>query len=140
MVPGSATVARRFGVEVAELRPGETTTVAGIRVSSWQVSHPSGAPPLALRLCAGGWTIGYTGDTGWTGDLPAVAAGADLLIAEAYYADKAVPHHLRLADLAAHRGELTSRRVVLTHLSADMLTRAGEHGFETAHDGLVIEL
>jgi ribonuclease BN (tRNA processing enzyme) len=139
MFPGSATVARRFGVDVVELSPGETTDVAGTRVMSWEVSHPSGAPPLALRLTAGGRTIGYTGDTGWTGDLPAVAAGADLLIAEAYYVDKAIPHHLRLADLAAHRGELTSR-VVLTHLSADMLARAGQHDFETAHDGLVIQL
>jgi len=140
LFPGSASVTRRFGVEVVELSPGETTGVAGIRVTAWQVSHPSGAPPLALRLAVGGAAIGYTGDTSWTADLPAVAAGADLLIAEAYYADKAVPHHLRHADLVRHRGELTSRRVVLTHLSADMLARAGEHGFETAHDGLVIEL
>ncbi len=140
MFPGSATVARRFGVDVVELSPGETTDVAGTRVTSWEVNHPSGAPPLALRLTAGGRAIGYTGDTGWTGDLLAVAAGADLLIAEAYYFDKAVPHHLRLADLAAHRSELASRRVVLTHLSADMLARAGQHGFETAHDGLVIHL
>ena len=37
----------------------------------------------------------------------AVASGADLLIAEAYYFDKPVPYHLRHADIAAHRGELT---------------------------------
>ncbi|HEY1324164.1 MAG TPA: MBL fold metallo-hydrolase [Streptosporangiaceae bacterium] len=140
MFPGSATVARRFGVDVVELTPGTATAVAGIQVTSWEVSHPSGAPPLALRLRLGGKTVAYTGDTGWTGDLVAVAAGADLLIAEAYYFDQPVPHHLRHTDLSGHRAELASRRVVLTHLSADMLAHRGELGFEAAHDGLVIQL
>jgi ribonuclease BN (tRNA processing enzyme) len=68
----------------------------------------------------------------------AVAADADLLIAEAYYFDKPVRYHLRHADLAAHRGELTSRRIVLTHLSADMLARDDHGDFDTAYDGLVV--
>jgi ribonuclease BN (tRNA processing enzyme) len=148
MFPGSASTARRFELDVVELIPGATVTVAGVEVSGWEVDHPSGAPSLALRLGVGGRVIAYTGDTAWTDDLLAVAAGADLLIAEAYHASKAVPYHLRYADLAAHRHELTSRRVVLTHPSADMLARSGaDHdgrragpAFETAHDGLVIRL
>ena len=148
MFPGSAAVQRRFDLDVVELVPGATATVAGVEVSSWEVDHPSGAPPLALRLGIAGRVIAYTGDTAWTDDLLAAAAGADLLIAEAYYASKSVPYHLRYADLAAHRHELTSRRVVLTHLSADMLARSAADpggrrdgpGFETADDGLVIRL
>jgi ribonuclease BN (tRNA processing enzyme) len=140
--PGSSGVSRRFAVEVVELTPGETTTVGGLGVASWEVNHPSGAPPLALRLSLGGAVIAYTGDTAWTDDLVAAAEGADLLIAEAYYYDKAIPYHLRYADLAAHRQHLTSRQIVLTHMSADMLARAraGQLDGETAHDGLVIEL
>jgi ribonuclease BN (tRNA processing enzyme) len=140
MFPGSASADRRFRLDVVELPPGATTTVTGIEVTSWQVSHPSGAPPLALRLGIGGKTIAYTGDTAWTDGLVTAAAGADLLIAEAYYFDKAIPHHLRYADLAGHRSELTSRRIVLTHLSADMLARRDELGFAIAHDGLTIQL
>jgi ribonuclease BN (tRNA processing enzyme) len=140
LFPGSGGARRRFGVDVVELVPGRTTTVAGIEVTSWEVNHPSGAPPLALRLRTGGRTIAYTGDTAWTGDLVTAAAGADLLIAEAYFFDKAIPFHLRQADLAAHLSELTSRRIVLTHLSGDMLARHGQPGFETAHDGLTIDL
>ena len=70
----------------------------------------------------------------------AVAADADLLITEAYYASKPVPYHLRHADLVSHRGDLTSRRIVLTHLSAEMLARHDQLGFEIAHDGLAIQL
>jgi ribonuclease BN (tRNA processing enzyme) len=140
MFPGSAGVERRFRLGVVELTPGSTARVAGAEVTCWAVDHPSGAPALALRLGLGGRTIAYTGDTAWTDNLVTAAAGADLLIAEAYYADKAIPYHLRFADLAAHRTELTSRRIVLTHMSADMLARDGQPGFEAARDGLTIRL
>lgn len=140
--PGSSGVRRRFGVDVVELTPGETATVNGVAVSSWEVDHPSGAPPLALRLGVGVTEIAYTGDTSWTDQLVAAADGADLLIAEAYYYDKAVPYHLRYADLVAHRASLNSGRIVLTHMSSDMLARAAEGrlAFETAHDGLTLQL
>jgi ribonuclease BN (tRNA processing enzyme) len=140
MFPGSTEVRRRFDVEMVELAPGASTTVAGIKVTSWEVHHPSGAPPLALRLSIGGKIVAYTGDTAWTDDLVTVAAGADLLIAEAYYFDKTIPYHLRHADLADHRCELTSRRIVLTHLSADMLARSDQLDFDTAHDGLTLQV
>ncbi|HEV2243644.1 MAG TPA: hypothetical protein VGR98_21550, partial [Streptosporangiaceae bacterium] len=67
-------------------------------------------------------------------------AGADLLIAEAYYRDKNVPYHLRHADLAAHRGRLASRRTVLTHMSDDMLHHLDQARVETAEDGLILYL
>jgi ribonuclease BN (tRNA processing enzyme) len=138
LFPGSSTASRRFTVEVTELAPGGTATVAGVRVSGWQVDHPSGAPPLALRLGLGGRVIGYTGDTAWTDALLEVADRTDLFIAEAYRMDQRVPYHLRHADLAAHRGQLGSGRVVLTHMGADVLARQDELAFEAARDGLVL--
>ncbi len=140
--PGSSTTPRRFGVHVTELAPGSTSAVDGIEVTSWEVDHPSGAPPLAMRLGIGDTVIAYTGDTAWTDNLAAAADGADLLIAEAYYYDKPVPYHLRYTDLTTHRASLTSRQIVLTHMSADMLSRAaeGQLAFETARDGLTVQL
>ena len=140
MFPGSPGVDRRFTLDVVELIPGATSTVAGIAVTSWEVNHPSGAPALALRLDVGGKIIAYTGDTAWTDDLVTASADADLLIAEAYYFDKTVPYHLRHADLAGHRRDLTCRRIVLTHMSAEMLARRDHLDFEVAHDELVIQL
>jgi ribonuclease BN (tRNA processing enzyme) len=140
LFPGSADAQRRFSLEVLELPPGSTTTVAGIAVTSWEVRHPSGSPPLALRLDFGGTTIAYTGDTAWTDDLIAVADGADLLIAEAYYLDKSIPYHLRYADLADHDGDFTCGRIVLTHLSAELLARSDQLAYDVACDGLIIEL
>ena len=139
LFPGSAVVRRRFAVQVTELAPGSTVRAAGVEAAAWAAEHPSGAPALCLRLRLAGKVIGYTGDTAWTGSIAQVAAGADLLIAEAYYRDKPVPYHLRLADLRARQAELASRRIILTHLSADMLA-AEDHGYQTASDGLILRL
>ncbi len=140
MFPGSAAVSRRFAVETVELPPGASITAAGVQAAAFRADHPSGGPALALRLAIGGKVIAYTGDTAWTDALIEVAAGADLLIAEAYYRDKNIPYHLSNADLAAHQDQLTSRRTVLTHMSSDMLEHLGEACFETAHDGLVLHI
>ena len=140
LFPGSSRVRRRFAVEVTELDPPGAATVAGVRAQAFPASHPSGAPALILRLTLGGRIIAYTGDTAWTPAIATAAAGADLLIAEAYYWDKAVPHHLRHADLAGHRAGLTARRTVLTHMSADMLGHRDEACQQTAHDGLVLRV
>jgi ribonuclease BN (tRNA processing enzyme) len=138
LFPGSSQVRRPFGITVTELPPGGTQTMAGVTAKAWEAAHPSGAPALILRLAVGGTTIAYTGDTAWTPAIQAAARDADLLIAEAYYWDKPVPHHLRYADLTEH--EVTARRVILTHLSADMLGTQDTARYETARDGLTITI
>jgi ribonuclease BN (tRNA processing enzyme) len=138
LFPGSSQVRRRFDVTVTELSLGQPSTVAGVTAHAWKASHPSGAPALILRLTTGGTVIAYTGDTAWTPAITAASHNADLLIAEAYYWDKPVPHHLRHADLAEHEHEITARRVILTHMSADML--AHDTPYEKARDGIAITL
>ncbi len=140
MFPGSAAVQRWFPVRVVELEPGSAASAAGVQATAWEAAHPSGAPALALRLVMNGKIVAYTGDTAWTDALTEVAAGADLLIAEAYYRNKAVPYHLRLADSENHRAELASRRIVLTHMSADMLAGAGPLSYECASDGMTLRV
>ncbi len=140
LFPGSSATPRRFGVETVELKPGCATAVAGLVVTAWECDHPSGAAALCLRVQLAGKTLAYTGDTAWTDALAEVAEDADLLIAEAYYRDKAVPYHLRVADLAAHRDQLTARRIVITHMSADVLDHQDDVPFEPAYDGLVVRL
>jgi ribonuclease BN (tRNA processing enzyme) len=138
--PGSSRVRRDFEVAVTELQQGRSQEVAGMTIEAFPASHPSGAPALILRLDLAGTIIAYTGDTAWTPAIAQAADGADLLIAEAYYWDKKVPHHLNHADLAEHERDLTARRVVLTHMSADMLARVAQARHEPAHDGLTMSL
>ena len=135
LFPGSSATPRRFSTEIVEIGPGSATMVSAVTVNAWQADHPSGAPALLLRLSVAGKTVAYTGDTAWTGALVDAAAGADLLIAEAYYRDKDIPYHLSQADLQAHRDQLTATRVIVTHMSADMVDHPQEIVFEPAYDG-----
>jgi ribonuclease BN (tRNA processing enzyme) len=100
-----------------------------------------GPPGTAQRLATAMECLfpgsAYTGDTAWVPAIASAAAGADLLIAEAYYWDKAVPHHLRYADLAAHESEIRARRTICTHMSADMLAHQDD---TCAYDGLVVRV
>jgi hypothetical protein len=45
-----------------------------------------------------------------------------------------------VASLERHAGRLAARRVILTHLSAELLACADELGWETASDGMTLEL
>lgn len=140
LFPGSAAARRQFEVAVTELAPGATVRAGAAEATAWAAEHPSGAPALCLRLAVAGKVIGYTGDTAWCSSVVQVAAGADLLIAEAYHQHKPVPHHLSLGDLQQHRNELACRRIILTHLSADMLSAQNQHQYETADDGLTLRI
>lgn len=140
LYPGSTAVRRRFEIEVMELEPGRGANVAGLGVTCWEVDHPSGAPPLALRIESGHGRLAYTGDTAWTDVLTDAADDVDLLIAEAYVYDKPVPYHLRYIDLAERADRLRADRVLLTHMSEEMLARVSQVEFECARDGLVVDV
>jgi ribonuclease BN (tRNA processing enzyme) len=140
LFPGSAGVSRRFDVEVSELAPGGSARAGELRVRGWEVVHASGAPPLALRVEDGRTSFAYSGDTEWTPALLAAADGASLFAAEAYTFDRPVRYHLDYQTLAAHAPQIGAARIVLTHLSPDMLGRQADAEFPVAADGLALEL
>ena len=140
LFPGSSSVQRRFEVQVTELQPRLERRLGPTRVTAYEVDHASGAPALALRLVCGRRTLAYSGDTAWTPALLEAAAGADLLVCEAYTFDRPIRYHLDYATLAAHRSELTCRRLVLQHLGPSALAHLAELDAEVAEDGLVIQL
>ena len=122
-------------------RLGDAAMLGGVTVTPYPVVHgESGGPFLAYRIEAEGRTICYSADTEWTDTLIPAAREADLFIAEAYYYDKIVKNHLSLKTLEAHLTEINARRLILTHMSDDMLGRLGSLSYNTASDGLVVEL
>ncbi len=140
LFPGSSSTARRFALEFVELEERAERAVGPVRVSAFGVEHASGAPSYALRLACDGRVIAYSGDTEWTDALIDAAAGADLFICEAYFYDKQVRYHLDYATLMRHRDVLTCRRLVVSHMSADVLQQVDRLACEAAHDGLTIVL
>lgn len=140
LFPGSSRVQRRFDTRFVELADRVTLEIASVSVTPFGVVHASGAPPFALRIGADGKTVTYSGDTEWTDSLIDAACGADLFIAEAYFFDRAVKYHLDLVTLLKHHPELDCRRLIVTHMSEDMLRRRAGLEVETAEDGKVVVL
>ena len=140
--PGSSKIKRKFNVDVIELVPQESTTVsAGARVTSYIVNHPSGTPSLALRINCDGTVLAYTGDTEWVDALIEVGREADLFIAECYTFDRKIRFHLDYTTLSEKLPLIGAKRVVLTHMSPDMIARAATiDDCEVACDGLEVTL
>ena len=137
----SSNTKQRFDLSVVALTPEESRSFGAVKVTPYPVVHgESGGPFLAYRIEAEGRVIAYSADTEWTETLIPAAREADLFIAEAYYYDKIVKNHLSLTTLEAHLAEISARRLILTHMSDDMLGRLGSLPYSTASDGLVVEL
>lgn len=68
------------------------------------------------------------------------ARGADLFVCEAYFFAKKIKYHLDYQTLRENRHRLDCPRVVLTHMSTDMLRRRSEADVECAEDGKIVVL
>jgi ribonuclease BN (tRNA processing enzyme) len=137
----SSRTKQRFDLSVVALKPAQARTFGAVTVTPFPVVHgESGGPFLAYRVEAEGRIIAYSADTEWTETLIPAARHADLFIAEAYYYDKVVKNHLSLTTLEAHLPEINAKRLVLTHMSDDMLGRRDTLAYTAADDGMVVEL
>ena len=133
--PGSSGIRQKFDLDIVEFAD-QPATLGAPAVMPHLVRHPCGAPPLALRVEVDGKSLCYTGDTEWVDAIVEAAKGVDLFVCEGYFDDKPVRFHLNWQTVKRHLPEIGARRVVITHMSPEMLSRVGSLGIEAAEDGL----
>jgi ribonuclease BN (tRNA processing enzyme) len=139
--PGTRTLEVPFPLTLRELEIGQRSEVGGVKVTPFHVAHDDRAGPcLGFRFEAEGKIIGFSGDTEWTDSLINIGHEADLFICEAYMRDKQIKTHMVLSALERRLGQIRPKRLILTHMSTDMLARRAELPFETAEDGMIVEL
>jgi ribonuclease BN (tRNA processing enzyme) len=138
---GSSTVKRAFEVELIEFDPIAPMAINGLHVTPASVRHgqPEGAF-LAYRIECDGRILAYSSDTEWTDALVPIGRDADLFIAECYTYDRKLPLHLDYLTLAANMTRIAPKRILLTHMSEEMLAVAERVPEEKAEDGKVIHL
>ena len=135
----SSKTKQRFDLDVVELAPEQSRTFGTVTVMPYPVVHgESGGPFLAYRVETEDRTLAYSADTEWTETLIPLAHGADLFIVEAYMYEKVVKNHLSLKTLEQHLPDIGAKRLVLTHMSGDMLSRLSEVPHLAAEDGMVL--
>lgn len=128
--PGSSAHRLRFPLHFVHLSPRTPTEVGPLTVTAYPVVHSSGAPAYALRVACDGKVLAHSGDTEWTDALIDVARDADLFFCEASFYERQVKNHLAYQTVAAHRHELRCRRLVLTHMTSELLKRSQEMEME----------
>jgi ribonuclease BN (tRNA processing enzyme) len=141
MFEHSSRTQQKFDLSIVTLKPEQPQGFGDVSVTPYSVVHgESGGPFLGYRIEAEGRVIAYSADTEWTETLIPAGRDADLFIAEAYYYDKIVKNHLSLKTLETNLPEINPKRLVLTHMSDDMLGRLDTLGHTAAHDGMIVEL
>jgi len=140
LFPGSRVMTPTFPLTYSEMTLGVANRVLDLVVTPQPARHVAETNPTAVRIEVGDRVVAYTGDTEWTGDVAKVAFGADLLIAECYFYAKPIRWHLTYPAIAEHVRHGGAKRVILTHMSGEMLAHRGDVPEECAEDGMVVEV
>jgi ribonuclease BN (tRNA processing enzyme) len=140
LYPGAEAAELPFPVTFLAYAERQPTALPSAVVTPFEVVHRSGAPSYGLRIEYGGRVIAYSGDTEWTDSLLDLARGADLFVCECNFFDQRVQGHLDYHTLQERREQFDCGRMVLTHMSQEMLDRVRDLGLDAAYDGLLIEL
>ena len=112
---GEETFRRTFRFH--EITPGDSFRIGPFRVSTRSLPHY--VPNAGIRLEADGLALAYTGDTGPSPEVAALADDADLFIAEA--TNRGDPsrfdprYHLTAGEAGEYAESARARRLLLTH-------------------------
>jgi metallo-beta-lactamase superfamily protein len=139
LFPGSSRAHWRFPVETTELATtGTATPMGAASVRGWEVEHACGAPPLALRVELSGVSFAYSGTPSGPQRWPKRPGER---ICSPW---RPTPSTGRSATTSTTRRcaptELHAERIVLTHMSAAMLSRLTDADLPAAYDSMVIDL
>jgi ribonuclease BN (tRNA processing enzyme) len=113
-VTGDKELAKRFTFETLE--PGRMT-IGPFDVQLAHMNHT--VETFGFRFTQGGRTITYTGDTGLSEAVPALAEGADVFLSEAAFLegpDLPPDMHLTAREAAVYANRADVGSLVLTHL------------------------
>jgi ribonuclease BN (tRNA processing enzyme) len=143
LFPGSSRVQRRYELKFIEFAREVPLDVGSVRVTPFEVRHPSGAPPYALRFEADGKVLSFTGDSEWVDSLVQAGQGADLYVMECYQFEGEPRFHLSWKTIEAQLDRIGAKRILLTHMAEPMLARRSEVNdprVVLAEDGLVVDV
>ena len=139
--PGTSSLQLSFPLTLREVEIGKRNEIGHVRVTPFRVVHDDRAGPcLGYRCEAEGKIVAYSGDTQWTDTHHRYRTQRRPLHLRGLYAGQAdhEPHGAELAGKASR--QIKPKRLILTHMSNDMLARRAEVPFESAEDGMIVKI
>ena len=129
-----------FDLNFEDALPSVVIETKDIRITPFPVPHQASPPSLGCEIIAAGRKIVYSGDSGWTDELPAHTQNSDLFLCECTFFESRSDTHLDYPRIMENRDRLGAKRILLTHLGQEVLIHRNKVDLEMACDGLVIEL
>ncbi|HXJ63867.1 MAG TPA: MBL fold metallo-hydrolase [Actinomycetota bacterium] len=137
--------------DLHEVEAGSEFEVGPFRISTKLLPH--WVPDSGMRIAADGAVLTYTGDTGPSEEIEAIARDADLLIVEASWQDADLesgkqPFHLTARQAAEHAKRAEARRTMLSHFwpgsdrdrSREQAAEAYDGELLLAQEGMTVEV
>lgn len=143
LFPGSTEKEDHFELRFVEQSAGVPIAIDGLTSTAIEVCHPSGAPSHGLRFEFDGRSLSYSGDTEWVEGLLRLSEGVDVHINECFAYEGGLRYHTSWSVLSEKLGDISAKRIVLTHMSRPMLARLDEIDdprVTIASDGLEIQI
>lgn len=129
-------LARSFAI--TEVEPGTSFGAGPFRVKTAPMAHP--VPTLGMRIEADGEVLAYTADTGPTEHITTIAAGANLLLAEATWQEDGIekpPLHMTGREAGDAARIAGAGRLFLTHIWPTLDQERSREEATSAYDGEV---
>jgi ribonuclease BN (tRNA processing enzyme) len=117
-----------YEVAIREMAPGDEQSIAGVTVRGFAANHRDPPyHPLCLRVTLpSGEIVAFSGDTAMCDGLFDAADGVDLLVAECSAIAPPCGRHCTWVEWKDKLGELSAKRVLLTHLGREVRARVDE--------------
>ena len=138
LYPGSNLM--NFPIAFIEYGSYKPVVVNEFSITAYPVIHKDETRPHALRMQIGNKVLSFSGDTGWTEELIKVAEGADLFICECNNYNPLGPSHLSYKEIMQKRSQLRSKKIVLTHMSEEVLNKMETLEMKALKDGMEIRI
>lgn len=122
------------------LQPETAARIEGIEIFPFRVPHQVRDISLGLNIAYEGKRILYSGDSAWTDLFVTLAEGADLFLCECCFYDRETSDHMNYRKIQENRSRLRCKRLILTHLGEEMISRRAKLPGDFAADGMVIEV
>jgi ribonuclease BN (tRNA processing enzyme) len=124
------------------LAPATPQTIEGIEVLPFRVPHQVDDISLGLKVRYQGKQILFSGDSAWTDEFIERARGVDLFLCECSFYREQPGMHVNYQILRANLERLECKKLLLTHLGEEMLSRQAslDPRIALAEDGMVIAI
>ena len=128
-----------FHIDYVEMQGGSKVHAAGFDIESFLVPHNAEPFSLGYRLANSEGSMLFSGDSSWTDEFITRSQGVDLFLCECCSLEPGPPMHTSYRELLANRPRLGCKRLLLTHLGADVRC-TDDTTCERAYDGMVVEI